>query len=74
MSDRPNFPLSLRSTRVVFLLLKQFSIELYTEAEVFFMLLIRIISNEVDLGPQAAESASTRPLWMRVLAMEIMRG
>ena len=74
LSDRPNFPLSLRSTRVVFLLLKQFSIELDTEAEVFFMLLIRIIGNDVDLGPQVAEGTTTRPLWMRVLAMEIMRG
>lgn len=74
LSDRPNFPLCLRSTRVVFLLLKQFSAELDTESEVFFMLLIRIIGNEAELGPQANENQTTRPLWMRVLAMEIMRG
>lgn len=67
LSDRPLFPLTLRSTRVVFLLLKQFYNELTTEAEVFLMLLIRIISGE-------AEGGETRPPWMRVLSMEILRG
>ncbi|KAH9940033.1 uncharacterized protein BXZ73DRAFT_43028 [Epithele typhae] len=76
LSDRPNFPLTLRSTRVVFILLKQFSVELLTEAEVFLMLLIRIISSESgDSDPADSSPGHTvRPLWMRVLAMEIMRG
>ena len=76
LSDRPNFPLTLRSTRVVFLLLKQFSPELRTEAEVFLMLLIRIIGAESgDADPADSTQGHTiRPLWMRVLAMEIMRG
>ncbi|KAF9021632.1 hypothetical protein BDZ89DRAFT_232067 [Hymenopellis radicata] len=62
LSERPVFPLTLRCTRVVFLLLKQFSVELETESEVFLMLLIKIITDE------------DHPQWMRVLAMEIMRG
>lgn len=70
LSDRPLFPLTLRCTRVVFLLLKQFARELETEAEIFLMLLIKIIGEEhaehTDQAP--------RPQWMRVLAMEIMRG
>ena len=37
-----------RSTRVVFLLLKQCSLELTTEAEVFLMLFIKIIGDEND--------------------------
>ncbi|KAH9847754.1 hypothetical protein C2E23DRAFT_740985 [Lenzites betulinus] len=76
LSDRPNFPLTLRCTRVVFLLLKQFSLELKTESEVFLMLLIRIIGAESsDADPsESAQGHPTRPLWMRVLAMEIMRG
>lgn len=79
LSDRPNFPLTLRSTRVVFLLLKQFSSELKTEAEVFMMLLIKIIGTENDAGTpsQSTENFNphaTRPIWMRVLGMEIMRG
>lgn len=71
----------LRCTRVVFLLLKQFSFELHTEAEVFLMLLLRIVLGDPGdlggaIGPGAGDghSHAQRPLWMRVLAMEIMRG
>ena len=67
LSERSAFPLSLRGTRVVFLLLKQFSSELETEAEVFLTLLIKLISGETEGG-------EPRPGWMRVLAIEIMRG
>ncbi|KAL1711433.1 guanine nucleotide exchange factor in Golgi transport N-terminal-domain-containing protein [Schizophyllum commune] len=41
LSDRPQFALTLRCTRVVFLLLKQFHAELQTEAEVFLVMLIK---------------------------------
>ncbi|THH00569.1 hypothetical protein EW026_g1995 [Hermanssonia centrifuga] len=80
LSDRPSFPLTLRSTRVVFLLLKQFSSELNTEAEVFLMLLIKIVGADMEAATPAQSSESfhlghgARPQWMRVLAMEIMRG
>ena len=67
LSERSPFPLALRGTRVVFLLLKQFSSELETEAEVFLTLFIKLISGETEAG-------EPRPGWMRVLAMEIMRG
>lgn len=60
----------LRCTRVIFLLLKQFSLELKTEAEVFLMHLIRTVSDDGD----SESSHPPRPPWMRVLAMEIMRG
>lgn len=75
LSERPLFPLTLRSTRVVFLLLKQFSAELDTESEVFMMHLIKIISASGE-GDSNQESSGfpPRPLWMRVLSMEIMRG
>ncbi|KAJ7026944.1 hypothetical protein C8F04DRAFT_1008614 [Mycena alexandri] len=70
LSDRPLFPLTLRCTRVVFLLLKQFARELETEAEIFLTLLIKIVGDDhSDQGEQIP-----RPQWMRVLAMEIMRG
>ena len=68
LSDRPHFPLTLRSTRVVFLLLKQFSVELETESEVFLILFIKVVSSDSDNGE------APRPHWMRVLAMEIVRG
>ncbi|KAF8345051.1 hypothetical protein F5887DRAFT_1282803 [Amanita rubescens] len=72
LSDRPLFPLTLRCTRVVFLLLKQFSFELETEAEVFLMLLIKIVGEDADVVDNS--SYPNRPQWMRVLAMEILRG
>lgn len=72
LSDKHIFPLTLRCTRVVFLILKQFSSDLQTEAEVFLMLLIRMISEESE-GTNPDHSGS-RPAWTRVLAMEIMRG
>ncbi|KAJ7016593.1 hypothetical protein C8F04DRAFT_1281036 [Mycena alexandri] len=46
LSDRPLFPLTLRCTRVVFLLLKQFAPELETEAEIFLTFLIKIVGND----------------------------
>jgi hypothetical protein len=61
------FPLALRDTCIVFLLLKQFSSKLETEAEVILTLLIKLIGGETDAG-------ELRPGWMRVLPMEIMRG
>ncbi|KAI5120993.1 hypothetical protein M0805_000454 [Coniferiporia weirii] len=71
LSDKPLFPLTLRSTRVVFLLLKQFSSEFITEAEVFLAILIKIIGGESESGSSDGQS---RPQWMRVLSMEIIRG
>jgi hypothetical protein len=69
LSDKPLFPLTLRCTRVVFLLLKEFSEELVTESEVFLMHLIKIFGDESEGGEHG-----TRPNWMRVISMEIMRG
>ncbi|KAF8496000.1 hypothetical protein F5888DRAFT_1708473 [Russula emetica] len=58
--ERSAFPLALRGARAVFLLLKQFSSELETEAEVTvtLTLLIKLISGETDAG-------EPRPGWMR---------
>ncbi|TFK22523.1 hypothetical protein FA15DRAFT_757922 [Coprinopsis marcescibilis] len=80
LSDRPVFPLILRCTRVVFLLLKQFSTELRTEAEVFLMMFIRIITEDGSSESGVSESHfhhhihGPKPVWMRVISMEIMRG
>jgi len=52
---------------VVFLLLKKFNSELETEVEVFLMLLIRLANEEADADHR-------RPHWLRVLAMEVIRG
>jgi len=73
LSERPLFPLTLRCTRVVFLLLKQFSLELQTETEVFSMLIIRLITEEPDPTDHSGLH-SNKPPWVRVLSMEILRG
>ncbi|GAA5902486.1 Mon2p [Sporobolomyces salmoneus] len=78
-----SFPLTLRLTRVVFLLLKQFSDLLTLESEVFLTMFVRIIapaSSTTDStstgegGHPAGPGHGNCPLWMRVLALEIFRG
>ncbi len=56
---------------MVFLILKQFNRDLPTEAEVFMMLIIKILSGDSEGG---VSDGVSRPQWMRVLCMEIMRG
>jgi hypothetical protein len=66
-SEPSAFPLSLRDTLVVFLLLKHFSSGLETEVNVILGLLIKFIGGETDpIEPQ--------PGWMRVLAMRSYAG
>ncbi|GJN94193.1 hypothetical protein Rhopal_007267-T1 [Rhodotorula paludigena] len=75
-----SFPLTLRLTRVVFLLLKQFSDLLTLESEVFLTMFVRVIGpgdrGEGEGGHPAGPTAAGQnsPLWMRVLALEIFRG
>ncbi|KAL8279821.1 hypothetical protein RQP46_007671 [Phenoliferia psychrophenolica] len=73
-----SFPLTLRLTRVVFLLLKQFSDLLPLEAEVFLSMFVRVIGpgdrGDGEGGHPAGPGVGSTPLWMRVLALEIFRG
>ncbi|GAA5977223.1 hypothetical protein JCM11641_003881 [Rhodosporidiobolus odoratus] len=74
-----SFPLTLRLTRVIFLLLKQFSDLLTLESEVFLTMFIRVVGpgdkGEGEGGHPAGPAAgASAPLWMRVLALEIFRG
>ncbi|KAG1880969.1 hypothetical protein F4604DRAFT_1922593 [Suillus subluteus] len=64
-SEKPNF-LKLDYLR------PEFSFELETKAEVFLMRLIRMISEDSDASNP--DHSDSRPIWTRVLAMEIMRG
>jgi hypothetical protein len=57
----------LHGTHLAFLSLHKYCAELVTETQVFLTLLIKLASGE-------AEAGEIRPGWMRVLAMEIMRG
>ncbi|BGP52111.1 Endocytosis and vacuole integrity protein [Rhodotorula kratochvilovae] len=73
-----SFPLTLRLTRVVFLLLKQFSDLLTLESEVFLTMFVRVIApgdrGEGEGGHPTGAAGQHSPLWMRVLALEIFRG
>lgn len=73
-----SFPLTLRLTRVVFLLLKQFSDLLTLESEVFLTMFVRVIApgdrGEGEGGHPTGVQGQHSPLWMRVLALEIFRG
>ncbi|ORX54448.1 hypothetical protein DM01DRAFT_1035596 [Hesseltinella vesiculosa] len=60
-SEKHEFPQTVRLTRVVYILIKQFSQLLVTECEVFLSMFVKILEPE-------------NPLWQRVLAMEIFRG
>ncbi|EJU01163.1 hypothetical protein DACRYDRAFT_22928 [Dacryopinax primogenitus] len=68
LSDRPHFPLMLRSVRVVFLFLRQFTRDLSAEAEVFLSVLTKSISGDNINGEKE------RPTWVRVLSAEVLRG
>ncbi|GAA5930374.1 hypothetical protein JCM10213_001074 [Rhodosporidiobolus nylandii] len=74
-----SFPLTLRLTRVVFLLLKQFSDLLTLESEVFLTMFVRILGPaergaDGEGGHPTGVAGQSSPLWMRVLALEIFRG
>lgn len=73
-----SFPLTVRLTRVAFLLLKQFSDLLPVESEAFLSILIRVIGpgdkGEGEGGHPSGAGAGSSPLWMRVLALEVIRG
>ncbi|CAO3613794.1 unnamed protein product [Cunninghamella blakesleeana] len=60
-SEKHDFPQTMRLTRVVYILIKQFSQLLVTQCEIFLSMFIKILEPE-------------NPLWQRVLAMEIFRG
>ncbi|CAO3586280.1 unnamed protein product [Absidia cylindrospora] len=60
-SEKHEFPQTMRFTRVVYILIKQFSEILVTECEIFLSMFVKILEPE-------------NPLWQRVLAMEIFRG
>lgn len=61
MSDKQEFPQTMRLTRVVYILIKQFNEILVMECETFLSMFVKILEPE-------------NSLWQRVLSMEIFRG
>lgn len=60
-SEKNEFPQTMRLTRVVYILIKQFSDILIMECEIFLSMFVKILEPE-------------NPLWLRVLAMEVFKG
>jgi hypothetical protein len=60
-SEKNEFPQTMRLTRVVYILIKQFSEILIMECEIFLSMFVKILEPE-------------NPLWLRVLAMEVFKG
>lgn len=60
-SEKSEFSQTMRLTRVVNILIKQFSQILIMECEVFLSMFVKILEPE-------------NPLWLRVLAMEVFKG
>lgn len=77
----PSFPITLRVCRLVFLLLKSFADQLSEEAEIYLQLLMRLALGEAadpaSLGSDHRDVTPVQgssPVWLRVLALEIIRG
>ncbi|KAL0093822.1 hypothetical protein F4703DRAFT_1831802 [Phycomyces blakesleeanus] len=60
-SEKHEFPQTMRLSRVVDILIRQFNEILMTECEIFLSMFVKVLEPE-------------NPLWQRVLAMEIFRG
>ncbi|KAN0061681.1 Endocytosis and vacuole integrity protein [Thecaphora frezii] len=71
LSEAPSFPIHLRSMRLLFLLLRQFSADLVLEVEILMTMLLRFVRPS-SRDEQGAGSATVYT-WQRVLALEVTR-
>jgi hypothetical protein len=74
-AEKPTFPIALRVCRLIFLLIRSFSEQLPLEVETFLSVLIRLgMDAEGEEGPGAGGKKDHVVPWLRVLALEILRG
>ena len=73
-AEKPSFPVALRVCRLIFLLVRAFSEQLSTEVETFFVLLLKIGTGEVELEEGSGSKKDSAMPYMRVLALESLRG
>ncbi|WVQ70582.1 hypothetical protein IAR50_000101 [Cryptococcus sp. DSM 104548] len=72
LAERPTFPIALRVCRLIFLLIRSFIDQLPREIEIYLASLIKIGTGDHE-GEETKVKESTSP-WLRVLALEILRG
>ncbi|EPQ28595.1 uncharacterized protein PFL1_03898 [Pseudozyma flocculosa PF-1] len=71
LSDAPSFPVHLRSMRLLFLLLRQFSADLVLEVEILMTMLLRFV-RPTSRDEHGSGSGGVHT-WQRVLALEVTR-
>ncbi|WWC72496.1 uncharacterized protein I206_106458 [Kwoniella pini CBS 10737] len=67
LSERPNFPIALRVCRLIFLLIRSFMDQLPEQVRIYLLTLIKLGMGEFD-------NSDSHHSWLRVLALEIIRG
>ena len=67
LSEKPNFPVTLRFMRLLFVLLRQFSEHLVVEVEVLMNILIR------SAAGGGSDNKTASPPWLRIIALEVTR-
>ncbi|WVW80931.1 hypothetical protein I302_102922 [Kwoniella bestiolae CBS 10118] len=69
LSEKPTFPIALRVCRLIFLLMKSFTDQLPEQVEVYLTTLIKM-----GMGEYESHDREGHHGWLRVLALEIIRG
>lgn len=69
-----SFPLTLRTIRLIFLLLRSFLDQLQDECEVFLTFLVRVIAGDAEvLAGVQAEKVGGSCIWFRALGLEVFK-
>ncbi|RXK40656.1 hypothetical protein M231_02113 [Tremella mesenterica] len=71
LADKPPFPVALRLCRILFLLIRSFINHLPIQVESYLSTLIRLGMGDTEHEESKKEHV---PPWLRVLALEILRG
>ncbi|WWD20641.1 hypothetical protein CI109_105117 [Kwoniella shandongensis] len=71
LAEKPTFPIALRVCRLIFLLIRSFTDQLPKQVETYLIALIKM-----GMGDSEGEEGKGKevPPWLRVLALEILRG
>ncbi|ADV19956.1 hypothetical protein I305_00461 [Cryptococcus gattii E566] len=72
LAEKPTFPIALRVCRLIFLLIRSFIDQLPKENETYLVALVKLGTG--DMEREEGKGKENTPPWLRVLALEILRG
>lgn len=72
--EKPSFPVALRITRLLYVLVRSYADQLPEEVETYLLTLIRLGASDPDEEKKEGSRRDTTAPWMHVLALEILRG